>query len=124
MANEISLTVQLGVSNANFKPPAWSESLTPNQATAGAAGGVMATSTTPANVPLGTLTSAQQGYAMFKNIDLAANIDLGIVVGGVFQAFAQLQPNEACVLRLYPGVTLQAKAESGTPGLQNWILQI
>jgi hypothetical protein len=79
----------------------------------GVSEGIMATSTSPAAIPLAGLSSPF-GWAFFKNLDPTNNISLQVSSSGA--VFAQLNPNEIWQGRLGSGVTAPyAVSAASTP---------
>ncbi len=119
MANEITLTISLACTKLGYNH-SQNESANFTQNTQGAAGGVAATSTVKSTLDIGAV--ATLGYILFKNLDAANACDIGFDAAGTFENFASLKAGEFCCFRPKAGITLQLKAQAGTPNIQFWLL--
>lgn len=100
MANEINLAVSLqiqkGLLAENFQLRG---SFTLSAASPMKAAGI-ASIGFAAHEPIPLQDVATRGFALFRNIETANYVDVGVEVGGTFYPFARLQPGECAVLRL------------------------
>lgn len=120
MANEITLTVTLEVAKglyANSK----SQDIQATQNGQGAAQGIAATSTTKSNLDVGSVTTL--GYLYLMNLDASNACDWGYDNSGTFVAIGTLNAGEVACFRLKQGITVQLKAQAGTPPIEYWLLQ-
>lgn len=112
MANELTISLSLSVSNGNHNETFSASGLKADQATQGSAGGIVEIGTAVETLTLGDVTSA--GFAGFRNMSTAtsgtAYIALGRYDGTNLQEFCQLKRGDAAVMRLVPTITLGAKA--------------
>jgi|688.fasta_scaffold17654_17 hypothetical protein len=112
MANEITVSVSVAVSNGNHNETFAASGIRVDQATQGAAGGVVSVGTNVQTLSLGSVSAA--GYSGFRNLSTAtsgtAYVSLGHYDGTNLQEFCQLKRGDAAALRLVPTITLGAKA--------------
>jgi hypothetical protein len=111
MANEIQLTIGLRVANGSFldvwNPP-------PQQITQtdpGSVGGTFTVNTTPTTISLTGLTTF--GLMRITNLDPTHYVVFGADSNGTLAALGKLKPTESFLLRLAPGITLKAQADTG-----------
>ena len=122
MANTINLSVSLIASAASGT---YQQSRQPsvqiNQTNVGASAGIMACTTSYAALPLGSVSSANQGWLYLRNLDNTNNAMVGLNVSATYYPFAQIQPGEVAVFRVQPSVTLGL---AGTVALnvEYWLL--
>lgn len=108
MANELTITANLQINN----PPlieSWPTSMQANQANGPVSHpDIVSIPTTSGGtlIPIGAVTSGQEGMVKFQNLDQANYCDLGLVVSATFYPFA----------RLYPG----SNGNAGLPALFPW----
>jgi hypothetical protein len=111
MANEINVTARLSVNNGSFRDQPPPITLQPNQAVAG---GELVSPTIPAAdtaIVMPALTC--YGYAMLVNLDATNYVDVGPDNGsGAILPTLRLNAGEVALLRLYPGVSLRARANT------------
>lgn len=123
MANEISGSFQLSVQNGSLVTTR-SHSFNTDQATARASSAVQNIPTTAGGTALvfnASLTT--QGYAYFINLDATNYVSIGVQVGGTFYPLARLKggasgKKEGAILRLEPGVTVYALANTAAVDLE------
>lgn len=121
MANEITVNVSLKVQNGNLVQQHSPGSLTFNQATALAIGGVQTIgNATHEALVLGTDVTTP-GWTYMRNIDTSNHVSIGTVVSGTFYPVVHLEPGEASVYRMAPTFVPYAKAASGSVNLQYMI---
>lgn len=98
MANEITLSVNMGVSKGalryTFAPPTALITLTGNAA----AGGVQNVSTTTTELELINITT--RGIANFVNLTVGTQVEIGAYDGTDFLPFGLLKAGEPAVIRL------------------------
>lgn len=119
MANEITLSVNMGVAKGDlrytFNPPTASINLTGNAA----AGGVQNISTATEALLLVDVTT--RGMSNFLNLSTGTKVQLGTWDGTNFNPFQQLNAGEPAVLRLSAstGTSPVAKVIEPTNGTAN-----
>jgi hypothetical protein len=125
MANEITLSVNMGVSKGSlrytFSPPTASINLTGNAA----AGGVQNVGTTTTELELINITT--RGMANFVNLSTGTEIEIGAHDGSNFLPFGLLKAGEPAVIRLsaQAGTTKSPVAKIvGTAGTANLQWQV
>ena len=117
MANEITLSVNMGVAKGDlrytFNPPTASINLTGNAA----AGGVqnISTATTGTELILDSVTT--RGMANFLNLSTGTEVEVGAYDGTAFRPFGLLKAGEPAVIRLsaQAGTTKSPVARVITP---------
>lgn len=108
MANEITLSVHLAVSNGIVQFVESTGFKNFDQTTAGGpAGGEKSIGTSEASVTFPDLTN--EGFTFIKNNDATNYVDIGFATG-VYGL--RLKPGEFCVLRLVPATTLYCLANT------------
>lgn len=115
MANEGSMTLRLIANKDNFKfrvdPGVFQFDVSGG---AGGTPGVVATTTTAANVAFGSVTP---GFVYIRNLSTGQSGLLGVTTGSGFRAFARFKPGWQSVLPKSTDTTWQLKASTagGTP---------
>lgn len=113
MANEITSTYTLSLSNGDLKFSYAPGSDTINQTTAGKVETTLALTTSEQNVDLSALTS--EGIVVIINLDATNNAIIGPQVGtGSLESLITLLPGENAHFRMTPGANLRAKSSAGT----------
>jgi len=87
----------------------------------GANGEVVSIPTTATNIDLTNLTT--YGWAYFQNLDTTNFVTVGLSVSAVYYSFLKLKPGEIALLRLEPGITVQAQADTAAVKLNYLVLQ-
>lgn len=108
MANEITVTVSLGVINGNLRDSFAPGALSFTQAAIGGPyPGYQTIGTSEETVPTTEITTL--GWAVFRNLDVTNYIEIGFSTGvyGI-----RLESGEVAVFRLNPGATIYAKANT------------
>ena len=98
MADEITLTYKLSLSNGDLKRSKSISSKKSDQATKGLAAGAQTIGTTHEALALGDLTTPRFGH--ITNLDTSNYVELGVDVSGAFHAFMRLDPGESLPLKL------------------------
>lgn len=112
MANEIQLQIQAKVINGSFTDQFnLGGQLQIDQSASGADGGVVSVTTSETTISLSRL--ATEGYCFLRNLDSTNYLEFGPDSTGMV-AIGKLKPSEAAVLRLKPGITLKAQANTAT----------
>lgn len=122
MANEITMTAQIRCTNGSF-----TENFAPaqkriDQSSVGLAGNVQtigfaADETITVIGDLATL-----GIAAFQNLDATNYVDIGPDDSGALLGFIRLEAGEFATMRLKPGITIRAQANTAAVKLRVWIL--
>lgn len=116
MANEISCRINLSISNGNLIENI-NESYSANQSVArGPLPGSQLIGTTEEVLVLTDLGTP--GVAIFKNLDTANYVQLGLVVAGTFYPFVKLKAGESCLFRVDPTAVIYARADVAPVFLQ------
>jgi hypothetical protein len=129
MASEITVTVALQVNKTYLQHSQIPGSISIDMSGTRCAGGAQELSTSHEVVNLNELTTANQGWAYFRNTSSTAgqSIALGIVVSSTFYPVIEMKPGEVAMFRLNTTVStaqaIYAKSSSGTPVLQYWIAE-
>jgi hypothetical protein len=120
MANEIQISLTLTVTNGGYKANE-SESLSLTQSGIGAAGGVQVVGTSEEN--LGATDIGTNGLLFLKNLDSANFVDYGMSDSGTMKAVGRLKAGEVALLRVVPGVTVRAKADTASVKVKYLLLE-
>jgi hypothetical protein len=119
MANEISFSYQLLITNGSYSSSnVANNSYTQNAI--GASGGVQTVTTSLTHLDLGSVTTL--GYTLLKNLDPTNYVDVGIDSAG-FVGMARLKAGEVGIFRWLPGVTPSLKANTATCSVSYLLLQ-
>ena len=112
MANELSLQVSLSLLNGNLKLSE-NDSITIDQASAlGGNPGTVSVGTSEEVVALGDIVTL--GYCFIKNLDATNYVTYGPEAAGAMAAMGRLKAGEFTILRLEPGITLRAQANTAS----------
>jgi hypothetical protein len=118
MANEITVTASLLVSNGLYGDSRTSGRAQFNQATADGNAGTQTITTTYGAIDLGGVTTA--GYAYIRNISTTNFVEIGTEVGAAFAPCIKLLPREVALFRI--GAPLFAKADTASVKIDVLIL--
>jgi hypothetical protein len=118
MANEITLSATLQLSNGLLTPSARAQRIQADQSAANANAGTQSIGTTHESIDMGGVSSA--GYCYIRNIDDDNFIEIGLEVSAAFAPFAKLLPGEVALFRA--GGTLYAKADTAAATIDVLIL--
>lgn len=118
-------TLQINLS-ANLTHGTLRESFNPGgqtitQTTAGQDSGIQVVGTSEESVAATDVSTL--GWAFFQNLDATNYIEIGPDSGGTMVGFIRLEPGEACALRLKPGITVKAQANTAAVKLKYLILE-
>jgi len=108
MTDEMSIRLQLNVSNGEFVD-SLAESFTADFPIIGKGGGIQIIGTAEEAISFGDIL--YEGWTLLKNLDDTNIIDYGPDSTGMV-ACLRLDPGEAAMFRLKPGVTIKAKART------------
>jgi hypothetical protein len=120
MANEITITQKLSVSNGGYAATFDSGSLKRDQAAIGAHAPVISVGTSEETISAGDVSTL--GYVAFKNLDAANYVDIGPDSTGLV-GFIRLEPGDCAIFRLKPGITIKAQANTAAVKLQMLLLE-
>lgn len=120
MANEITVTTSLSVTNGNFSYLFNPGSIQVTQNTQGAHGGVITVGTSEENLSVGDVVTP--GYLVLRNLDSANYVTYGPTTGGSMYAFGKIKAGETAILRLSTGTTLRWVADTATVKIQCMLL--
>jgi hypothetical protein len=118
MANELTLTAGIGVSNAGYVQKTY-YSYSADQSTLGAAQGIHNVTTSAAAVSYGDVSTP--GMVQLQNLG-TADVNYGPDSGGTMISLGTLAPGDVAQFRLASAVTLKMQAASGTQPVAYWIL--
>lgn len=127
MANEISTTFKLAVTNGGLKGEIDINATNPGQAkssdqtAAGLLNLIVTTSTSEAAVTFSGLTTP--GEIALKNLDATNIIQYGPEDSGAMVLLGQVKPGRTNHITLGSSVTLRVKAAAGNPKLQIFALE-
>jgi hypothetical protein len=108
MANEISIAVDLRVSNAPYTLTQ-TKRLQVDQTAIGEGGSVQVVGTTEEALDFGDVSTL--GWLYLENLDDTNFVEYGPDSTGMV-AFGKLEAGECAILRLKPGITVKAKADT------------
>jgi hypothetical protein len=123
MAQEISQSASLAVTNGNFKIPKLggaTNRITQNSPGGGVPGFVLATT---GGVNVDTTGVTTLGWCYIKNTDPTNYVEWGPEDTAVFYPIGRLNPGEEIAIRLSPGKTLHLQANTATCKVQVLILE-
>lgn len=119
MANEITANIKLSVANGNL-----SDDMTVNgkidQTTARSFNPVIDVGTSEEVISTGDIGTL--GLVAFYNLDATNYVEIGPESGGSMVSFIKLKAGERALLRLTPGITIRAQANTATVKLQMLLL--
>lgn len=120
MADEISITAKLAVTNGGFKQTFDASALKRDQGTLGAHSPILSIGTSEETISAGDV--ATLGYVAFKNLDATNYVDIGPDSGGSMVGMVRLEAGDVGIFRLKPGITLKAQANTAAVKLQMLLL--
>jgi len=120
MANEVTFTGQLGVSNGNFTPPSISETGSADQASIGLVHNDQNIGTGGEALVTGDLSAA--GWAMFKNTD-GTNFVTIYDADSASQDFIKLLAGKTAGPLPLGTLSVSAKADTASVKLEYWIFE-
>jgi hypothetical protein len=110
MANEITVTIKGVLSNGYLKDSFDPGQVTITQSAKRAARPVIDVGTT--EEALVTTDVSTLGWVFFRNLDTTNFVDIGPESAGAMVAMVRLKAGECAAMRLKPGITLRAKADT------------
>lgn len=121
MANEITLTMSLSITNGSFK-----ETFNPGQkritqTTLGGNAGIWVVGTTTEAMPAGDVSN--KGLVCLLNTDATNFVTLYATTGGNGREFGRINAGEPQIFRMSPSKTLVAKADTAPVKLQMLLLE-
>ena len=124
MANEIAITTKMVVANGSLKYRDEPGVKYVTQATAIVYDEVLTRTTSDATLSIGSMSSANYGYARFTNLDATNYIDIGPTSGGAIVPFIRLKAGESSGwMRLTPSITIRTQANSASVQVRVQVLQ-
>jgi len=125
MANEISASLTLSVSNGAYEDRFSTGNVKADQASQLGAAGVVTVGTAVQTLSISPVTSA--GFAAFRNLNTQTSgthyVSIGTYVGTNLHEFARLERNAAAVVPLAPSITIGLSATTSTQYTQAARLQ-
>lgn len=121
MADEISITSIIRVSNGAFNDLFAPSSLQITQSAIGQEASVQVIGTSEEVVTVSGDVSTL-GVAAFQNLDTVNYVDIGPESAGALVGFIRLKAGEFGTIRLKPGITIRAQANTSAVKLKKWIL--
>lgn len=111
MANEIRISGSVNCINGSFRLAIAPPALQITQTTArGGNPGVVNVGTSEEVIAFGDIVAL--GYCFIRNLSATRCITFGPESSGAMVAAIKLKPGEWCILRLVPGTTYRAKADT------------
>lgn len=120
MANEIKVTAKLVITNGNLSKTFNVNSRNRDQTTLGAHNPVIIVGTSEEVISAGDV--ATLGYVAFQNLDSTNYVDIGPESGGAMVPLIRLEAGDAAILRLKPGITIRAQANTASVKLEMLLL--
>ena len=121
MANEITLTAKLSVTNGNFTDERNANRISITQSSLGAQGGVQNIGTSHEAISLGDVST--EGYVWMRNLDDTNFVQVGLDGGASLTPVIRMNAGESCVFRLDAAATLYAEADTAACDLDILILE-
>lgn len=121
MANEITLTASVSLTNGNLKKSFAPGTVQITQTTLGADDRVVSIGTTEEDLAFGDV--ATLGFLCVRNLDSTNYVQWGPKSAGVMVAIGRLKPGEYAIIRIEPGVTIRAIANTAACKVQWFLLE-
>lgn len=121
MANELKVSLTVTVANGSYKLDFNPGLKQITQDAIGSEEGVQIVGTSEEVVTVGDVTTL--GWALFHNLDATNYVEVGPESSGALVGFIRLEAGEFCLLRLKPGITIRAQANTAAVKLRKIILQ-
>jgi len=109
---DIQISATVTVNKGSFKDTYNPGLLSVTQASAGRGGGTQTIGTSESVISLANVSSL--GYCIFQNLDATNYLDWGPESAGAMVVAGPLNPGEFCIVRLKPGTTYRAQANSAS----------
>lgn len=117
MADEIKVTIKASLENGSLKDSFNPGQLSIDQAASGAHCPVIDVGTSEEVISFGDVGS-NQGVTIFANLDATNYVDIGPESAGAMVPLIRLKAGEQAVMRLKPGITVRAQANTASVQLQ------
>lgn len=122
MANELQLNVYASITNGNYKATFDANSQQITQTTLGGHAPVwIVGSGAEEDLAIGDVSTL--GWLFMRNLDSANYVTYGPKSGGSMVAFGRIKAGEAIAIRLEPGITLRAQANTAPVKVQVLLLE-
>lgn len=121
MANEITITLSASCANGYFKSAFQPGSIQLNQTAIGGHGPVVSVGTSEEALTFGDISTL--GYMALRNLDTTNYVDIGPESGGAMVPMVRLKAGNVAIMRLKPGITVRAQANTAAVKLQVWALE-
>lgn len=110
MSNEIRIQTSFRVENGNYKDDFRPGQILVDQSNPGRGGHVQSIGTSEEDIDVGDV--ATLGWMVLRNIDTTNYVTYGPKSGGVMVPFGRIEAGEPATLRLEPGITIRAQADT------------
>lgn len=121
MANEITLNVSMAVVNAKLKASFAPGTLQVTQAAVGGHFPIISVGTSDEAIDDGDVGTL--GYVAFRNLDSTNYVDIGPDSGGAIVPMIRLEAGDVAIMRVKPGITMRAQANTAAVKLQMFLLE-
>lgn len=112
MANELGFVFSSTLVHGSCKDSTPTETHQVSQSATGLQCRTVSVTTSEGDIAFADISTF--GYAYLRNLDATNFITYGPKSSGSMVAFGKLKPGEAAWVRLFPGITLRAIADTGT----------
>ena len=111
MANEITVNLQVNVTNGNYTRRAAPGVVNVDQAAQGQGGGIISIGTSEEALSFTDITT--KGWCFLRNLDDTNYVEYGPESAGAMVGFGRLEPGEPAAMRLIPGsLTIRMQANT------------
>jgi hypothetical protein len=118
---EITITASGVVSNGNFRSSFAPGTISVTQNAIGGHMPIIAVGTSEEVLSFGDIGTL--GYVAFRNLDATNYVEIGPEASGALVSFIKLKAGNVAIMRLTPGITVRAKANTASVKLQMWALE-
>lgn len=121
MANEISVTTKLTLTNVAYKETFDPGVIRVTQSAIGGHAPVLSIGTSEEVISAGDVTTL--GWLCLQNLDTTNYVEVGPESGGALVGFLRLKAGESAMMRLKPGITIRAQANTAAVKVKMLLLQ-
>ena len=122
MADEITLSMAIGVINGEFSAKVPPVRITRDQTTAGFSAGIQTIGTSAETVVFQT-DIATTGYLFLRNLDATNFIEIGPDSAGIVN-FIKMLAGDVAMFRFHSSATMKAKADTSACSLEFFLLEL